>query len=358
MPWLLGFLTAIAFVPEISGGANFPRYAIPALFIPFLIWNKKIPFTLGHFLGLGAFLGAALTIQPESLMLLAAWKLAFLAMVFIYGSTLNDLKPIGLGMAWGVAISGVLVWFQKFGYSPVGQVIPPSGLFMNKNLLAEAAVIASIFALWHKRYVLALFTLCAAVIPMSRGAWLGLAIVALVWIWNRNRTAAVILSLGAVTALFAGLAFGYRLETVDHRMAIWADAAQNLKWFGNGWGSFYVQFPSTAELTNVLFQRPEHAHNDFLELIYDLGLISVPFFLLFGYILIQAEELERLIILSVLVMGAFGFPLYAPFTGFALALVAGRVARRGRPCSDLLGDWGSLLHQRLSLFHNRRGGNA
>lgn len=358
MAGIIGFLSAVAFIPELSGGASLGRYAVIACLIPLAMIGKTIPIHFGHLLGLIALLGAGMTIGSSAFDAFSFWKLAALALVFVYGSTLQDLKPIAMGMILGIAVSGILTWFQKFGLSPVDQVISPAGLFMNKNLLAEAGVVTTILAIAYRQWALTALTLSAALLPMSRGAILGLIAAGIAWVWSRNKTAGIILALGIITLAVGAFAFGYRLETVDHRMAIWADAAQNLKWFGNGWGSFYVQFPSTAEFTNVLFQRPEHAHNDFLELIYDLGLISVPFFLLFGYILIQAEELERLILLSILVMGAFGFPLYAPFTGFAFALVAGHVARRGASLPDLLVFGRSLLHQGLQALPKRRGGHA
>jgi hypothetical protein len=101
--------------------------------------------------------------------------------------------------------------------------------------------------------------------------------------------------------------------------------------FGNGFGSFYVDFPEHALLFNNLAERATHAHNDYLELTFELGPDVLLYLAFLGTALMGPFSPEKLVLIAFMTEECFGFPLYFPIPAALAALAAGRLARERLP---------------------------
>jgi hypothetical protein len=77
-----------------------------------------------------------------------------------------------------------------------------------------------------------------------------------------------------------------------------------------------------------LLTFPE-AHNDTLQMVYELGPGALFFLGLEAYALYLARETERLVLIAFFVEGLTEFPLYMPVTGLIAALAIGHAFYRG-----------------------------
>ena len=117
-------------------------------------------------------------------------------------------------------------------------------------------------------------------------------------------------------------------------MSIWRDTIRGMQWFGNGLGQYYITFPHYSILLDTLLARPEHVHNDYLEIVYEFGLGSV-FVLVFGWSISRSSlPAERAMAMAFAVEAFLAFPLYMPTTAAVFALVAGRLAVSGPSLRD------------------------
>lgn len=171
--------------------------------------------------------------------------------------------------------------------------------------------------------------------PIAQGGFLGLAIVAsaIVHRWepvtvmilglalNSNRGGWVIAAVGLLATrvrqplvilavVLAGAAFlTYHLSQSDAwRLAIWYAAWQHLTLLGNGWGSF----ENIWLIHDGLWYHPEYAHNDYLQLVFELGVFAAIPFALIGWALFQAHDEAWPLLVAYCLLSAFTMPLHIP----------------------------------------------
>lgn len=232
-----------------------------------------------------------------------------LASVFVLGAILKDLTPIWIGYAAGMIPSAIIALEQRFieleyfdrvsGY--------PSGLFVNANIMSEAAAVALIAMIAQRRWALAIAPLVCVWLAHSRGVYGGLAIALSFWLMaSHPRLAGSIL----VSAFVAGASWLWYAD--GDRFAYWSGAIQGLTFFGNGLESYVTAFP-----------LQEHTHQEILQLVYELGVFAIPIIVLGLYALGGAHGIELSIFACILAIGFLSFPLHMPATGFAATLAAG-----------------------------------
>ena len=101
------------------------------------------------------------------------------------------------------------------------------------------------------------------------------------------------------------LGFG-NISSLIQRLDLWHDAILNLHWLGNG----------SYDYSTVQWREP-NLHNDWLQLIYELGIVGlVPIAVLF-----RSHAVP--FIVSLVVVGSFGFPLHVPATAWFAAFIVG-----------------------------------
>jgi hypothetical protein len=249
----------------------------------------------------------------------------------------KNMRPVYVGAGLGLALNGAIVAAQYWGgWHPWNEPIPNSGLFFNKSLGSEMAALVIVgLAGSGSRFFIPLAAIPLITQPLTRGPLLALAVASAAWVWSKHRFAAVLLSILAVGLAYRLAAIGPRMFNVEMRLTVWNDMVQNLNLLGWGLGSFIWSYPWI-----------EFAHNDFLQVLYELGIPGAVLFLgFFAYCLARGPLTERLVLTVFLVEGCFGFPLFIPGTAFMAGLAAG-----------------SILRNRVSLFGWQRlrqlAGNA
>ena len=115
------------------------------------------------------------------------------------------------------------------------------------------------------------------------------------------------------------------------RLNIWQDTLDGLTFWGHGLGSYWDMFPHFASRIDVLVPiqtRPDHAHNDLLELIFETGAIGGLLALAIVATVFSSSSPERYIVICVFVMAFVGFSLHLPATLGMAAFALGRINRR------------------------------
>lgn len=319
--FLLGFSVAAAYWPGTLEGAFAARWILMAVLacLLLLLCAEETPMPLG---GLGALLliglGASTWWAPDPLAgAEQAQTVLILGVVFCLGSISRDLGPAWTGLAAGIAVSAALALGQQFlGWDLVSQTAAPGGLFVNRNILAEAGVVALIPMLIRRNWWLAVPCALAVVLGGSRGAFGALAVVGALWPTDNKATQAWgRLALGV--AIIAGLAGLLWTESGEVRIGFWAAALSDLTLGGHGFGSFVTAYPFA-----------EYAHSEYVQAVYELGVFAIApaalvIYLLRGHWL---NDESGLILTAVLALAVLSFPFHMPVTGFAAALAAGRLA--------------------------------
>lgn len=356
------FAVMIAYVPGWSGAATVPRWALLFAVVPAVaMFTQCYRFTIIHGLGVALLSYAALSLlwTPngwDGLDALA--KLLLLAALFHVGAALPSLKPVYVGAALGIWVNSAVVIAQIAN----GAEDPPflaSGLFFNRNYLVEPAALVLIGVVVHRLWwlvpgllpsVLPLALLMPwnygasardlLALPQGRGALLALAAAGILALPGRTSRAIAALAALAALGLVALLATN---ASLPQRAIIWLSTLDGMTWWGNGLGSFYTLFPSHAPAWDFLVSRPVHAHNDFLELIYDLGLGGLPFLAVLAGAYVAPWRAEHFVLAGLMVEAAFGFPLHLPATVFVGGLVAGHACRECASLRDVLARGGMAL---------------
>ncbi len=313
---IAAFLVTVAYVPWFADAGNAPRWVLLSVLVP-LAWRLRL-WALPHTLAAVFFGFAALSLLWTPVAIEGVqplWQFALLWALFCIGAEQDSMEPVFVGAAWGMALSGVAALFQA----------EPTGLFLNKNFMAEAAALVGAGLLAYRRYQLLPLILPAVLLPNARGALLALCVVVAMERGSRWIAAGLALLFTAVVMWWPHGA------SLGERWVIWSHTANHLTWFGHGLGSFYIDFPGFQE--DGFARRFDHAHNDLLELVYELGVGTLPLLALWLVAMVQAQPL-RLVLIAAAVEGCFGFPLFLPVTGALAAMAAGH----------LCGVWARVFH--------------
>jgi len=335
---------ATLFWTGFAESSNTPKWIFLSAFIPFLLIGKDFPkFKIG-----GLFILSCVPVFFWSISTFDTvyrfWILSILALCFVYGSTLDDagIRRNIVGFAWGMAISAAIAVCQSTdGFVLIGwrgidaghwfhvtQSAPPGGLFINKNVMGEASLLAFVGAVCVRHWWPLPFLAVGLYLSNSLGVYVAGGIVGLFWIYQRSRLTAV-----ALVAL--GLwAMPWDAPTVAGRMALYRNSVEAISANPFGYGAFwnaYPEFHNAAVATpGVVYSesvRPRTAHNDFLTLAVEFGLpTAVLFFLAFLSIPMGATVYVPVAFMA---LGLFAFPLYLPSSVFMAGLCAGYLVRRG-----------------------------
>lgn len=322
MFYLFGFLEAIAWLPMFNG-ATALRWALLAVAIPAILFtlpeNPRSNRNPGMFmLLLLVTIHLLCFTSRESLLGFDDFiHIGILFMVFYLATRAPDLRGIWVGLAVGINISGYIALAQMFGFDGITQYAPPSGLFNNRNVMAEAGAIALLVTIHYRLWWLLPGALLAAFLPVSKAVIGALALVAVFWpsAGGYRVTGIRAYMAIAVAGIFAVALGG---ASLTQRYDIWAPAIQAFNLTGHGLGSFFEDFP-----------MPAYAHNEFIQMWYEWGLYAVPFFVAFIAAVLKEWRFEQSIVACVLMLCVFSFPLHMPLTAFCFALALGRMFGAG-----------------------------
>lgn len=329
----IAFLVTASFWPGIAGAATTPRWAILAVMVAVAQFFVKPKLTLAHVI-----LAVLLCWMAVSMLwsivgydwLFMMCKMLIIAGLFVVAAEIKNIEPLIAGCILGITVNSVVVIAQVNGWQGLGQLVPPGGLFLNRDIGSETAALLLIAIVYQGPRLWWGFPLVfpSFILPHSRGSVAAVVVVAVSALLRKWPKFIVIVSSIAI----AVIALHYIVHTdgaIDERFDIWRDTIDGYRWLGNGLGQYYVTYPNIASRIDTLQQRPEHAHNDILELGYELGcgLLLVVAFL--RSVWRGALPAERAVLLGFAVEGCFGFPLYMPVSAAIFAVMAGRLAGSG-----------------------------
>ena len=259
-------------------------------------------------------------------------------LVFLSSLSLLIVSAIGVWQyAFGMA---ELRWVDAKRFGDIGGRV--TSLFSNPNILAVYLLLyfplslGAVFSLQNKGRMRAFYTISSAfcalciLLTWSRGAWLGLAFqifLFLLFYSRKSRIAALwlppllLLSLPVMPKNFRGRLFSiadlgessirYRLQTWKGTFRMLAEHPFGIGVGERAWRAVYPQFAVSGTKTVM------HAHNIFLQVASELGVIGlIVFLLLLGIVLDRAVQRRNIVALSAisgtLVMGLFDHLWYYP----------------------------------------------
>jgi O-antigen ligase len=176
-----------------------------------------------------------------------------------------------------------------------------------------------------------------------------------VWVWGQSRLLAVLIAVGLVCGAAATHFDVASASSNIERLGIWGDTVSGMKLAGHGLGAFYTDFAGHAPNVDLLRSRPFHAHNDFLEIAYEIGPGIVLFLGLIAFALGGSSIIERAILSAFIMEAAVDMPLRYPATLFLASIVLGRLCADRRLLRHHIACWRMAVRGRLARNINRDG---
>ncbi|MBU4117495.1 MAG: O-antigen ligase family protein, partial [Proteobacteria bacterium] len=337
------FTAPLIFYPGLSDFANLPQRVVletGGLFLA-LSWLatqatndnspiQRLPFFTFTFL---AFLGWALLTTALALNPYESWKIGrqwlaavlFFFLISQFAVSSDQRRQVLTALfcsAFLVAILGICQ--HLFGFSFIPQLAPPAANYANKNMAVHFIVLLfpvggflflttqrNITA-WAASLMLSLITVYL-IYTQTRAGWLAVTIQCLLFailckttrltlapLWSSQKKWAMLTGLLVVLTMMntgpAGFTPGYEavglraasiasIQGNHARFAIWADTISLIKEhpiLGVGLGNLKVHFPSVQKESLFLYtQYLKDAHNDYLQIWAELGLVGLSLFIFF-----------------------------------------------------------------------------
>jgi hypothetical protein len=197
----------------------------------------------------------------------------------------------------------------------------PSGLFLNKNFMAEAAAMVLIWLIAERVWWLAALVAPCIALADARGALLALGVGLGALLWKRPSWLIGGLLVADMVLFGYGMTTHSAASTVE-RFDIWQESVDDLGFLGSGIGSYGFMHHAPQLDGHVM-----HSHNDLLELVYELGMIGLGLVALFMWELRGPLNSARLVLIVFAVEACFAFPSHLPATMALAALAAGYAVR-------------------------------
>lgn len=321
MFWL-GLLLAVCYVPGYTGASIPTQWVVLSIILPLGLWRIG-PMTLGHklfCLVIGyAVLSLAWT-HNDYAAIWGLWLLFIWALSYNLGTLLDGLRQLWQGCGFGLCVSTAIAVAQTLGYNFIetADVNRASALFFNSSLFGIICGLVFVGLYSHRQWFLLPPVSLGLILSGSRGGIMLLVIGLICHHYGR---------LAATTATILGaLCFIFWLDPADsQRLQIWGVVLPTLNFFGHGIGSFSDLY--YVANTKMLLIRPEFAHNDIIQLVYEIGFAGIALALI-PALALAVPSTDRSVLFAWIVAALFYFPLYAPLTAFIGLVVAGSSLRR------------------------------
>lgn len=331
---VLAFLLAVAWWPGAADAAVTPRWALVSVSVPLLLlvdvargrarWipGLEVAMALVTWAGLGWVLWAPQTLDGAE----ALWELELLLGALLLGAWWPRAQAAWEGFALGLCVNAGICVAQVLGWQGLQQVTMPGGLFMNRIFLGELAAVTFVgllsVAKWRSWLWLGSLvgTLVCLLMSQSKGALASVACVGLTVCWQKSRKLAMSLAcLGTLCLIFVVYNSPYSQGSANARLNYALDTLPRLNVLGAGVGQFYTSFPQVVTHTDLLRDRPEYLHNEWLQTWYELGLVG----LVLVATLFWLARMAGAPLVALATMGLASFPWHLPATTVALGLCLG-----------------------------------
>jgi hypothetical protein len=319
---ILGFLLAVCYVPGWTGYAIPTGWLLLSGVLPFILrkdlvlWN---PFLIYAVISL-----AWAPVFAQGVYEL--WTIAILCGAFCLGSCAAEPKRLYIGMAVGLSVSTVLALAQAWTgsgilYTAPGAYSSPAGLFVNPNVFGETAALISVALMAHQVFWPLVWTVPSVLLSESRTGLAALLLVGAAW--SASRYTALLMAV-----FIAAFVFLKPMDTLGYRWEIWKSGYNGITWFGRGAGSYIITSPMFSPFhTEMMPNREENAHNDFLQLFYEYGLGALLLLPVVLVALFGAAGPERYLFAAFCIIACLNFPMAIPTEGFLGAFAMGRLWR-------------------------------
>lgn len=248
---------------------------------------------------------------------LPAFVLLFsLVVSFIIGLFLSSTRWVWFGLAV-VVTANLAIALTIDGI--------PWGLYGNPNVLGCAIAFALAGAIAYRWLWFIPIAIYGIWLSHSRAAAFGAGVAVVLGLWHWSRYWAFIAFLLVIVAVLAMP--GHSIDSLTQRMGIWQDTLNHLTPLGRGWGSFFDAYWAFPIHTNLTLIRANHAYNDVLELIFELGIGAIPLWFVILISLEGAGHREWLIVAAFAALSLTYFPLYIPLVGQLFALTLGHALK-------------------------------
>lgn len=259
-----------------------------------------------HWLGLG-FAAYALS---RSHSLYAFCYFLSLCGAFYYGYRQHSQEPF-----WWAYLSITTLMIIAYSLSDL--------ITINPNVLGAVFAIGLAAALAYQIWLFVPIMGIALLLTYSRTAIIAGGVAAFLWTWQRHKLVALLLATGAV-AILVTISDG-RGTSFFNRLGIWQDTLAHLTFWGAGLGSFADAYISWAFHTNMTQEIAGHAYNDYLELMFELGIGTILLWLTLIFAIERVAPEPKLILATFAVLSLAFFPLYIPFVAHAAAISLGHL---------------------------------
>lgn len=338
---MIFFILTVLCFPGLPDGAVIPKWAFLSLVCAvlfFFVEFSPLTWAIVAYMTLMAWIGP---IGFEASLL---W-VHFIILVVLFHVPFN-MRTVAIGMGCGIAVNSAVVLAQYFGLHYVPELTPMAGLFYNRNIGAEAAAMGLVLVIGYR-----LWWLIPGFLPTlywgSRAPIIALGVYGGLFLWRKSPFWAMLSFLGGLLFVVSIMHDYGGLETLAVRVGVWRDMLPGLTVFGRGLGSFLVQFPLFQRHSDVLTLRFENTHNDFMQLLYELGIGAIVLVItLFVQMWYAPKTPAWYAMVVFLVEGCFGFPLYEPVTGGLAVVCAGQLFGSRIAVFDLLHPVGLRLWAR------------
>lgn len=274
-----------------------------------------------------------------------AWagvQLGTLALAFLIG-TRSRLEWVWLSVVLVTGINVIQAGMDwAFGWTSGFEGYP--GFLGNPNIFGCFLVIALAAALSFRWWWFLPFVALGFLEIRSRGSILALGITMAIWFWPERKVCSfcsLVFSFVAIMEISSGGGgaemigeaareageWGGREIGVMARMGVWQDTLNHLTLLGSGFGSFFEAYWTWPVHTNLTLVRPTHAYNDFLELVFELGLGAIFLWLFLALLLDRGISL---IIWAFFALTLTYFPLSLPVLGHLFAFTLGSIYKEQR----------------------------
>jgi len=232
-----------------------------------------------------------------------------------------------------------------------------AGFFVNTNHFSSLIFISipiafAYFLKINRPLLLIAYVMCALLILLAAGSLagvlIGFAIAALsvVTLLQRHHIGILLVISGAALAGVYGVAVWTRIRSEQFHLGFgrwefarttWEGIRDNFP-FGIGYGNFVTGYPSYEKSSMIFHRYVNHAHNDYLELLFEGGVFAAAALFAFFVILFWrtletlSSPLHRataLAVIFVLVHSVADYPLRTLAIGFSFTLFLGLLFHRG-----------------------------
>jgi len=268
-----------------------------------------------------------------------------LLLPFILGAWLKSVHQVWLVVSWIALANTAMALVEWYGFG-----LDTYGLAGNPNYLGCLLALCLATAIGYQRWLFAFAFAGATLWTQSRGAILAGGLACFIGLWHRYRATGFILALLAILASLR-LKGGPIDGSLYTRLGIWQDTVNHLTVFGSGFGSFSASYATFAVKTNMFSFTTDHVYNDFLELIFDLGLGSIPLWVLIAISFEGRNWPDRLVCLTFGTLSLTYFPLW--FLGPLFTLSLGHLSQTKEENPWLVG----ASQPRITSTYPARSGN-